>query len=175
MAQSASTGNYLLPKTIQHNLNRYSINQVDLPFQFFKGILNFKLKRKKTQQKKIKGSYCYVISFLQLFIHCEDVLQYIKNQTLTNKNEKLLSRIIDEIDKNENKKAIDIFDFIRKWKGWEGRRKLPSRQSDSCDFGQFFLNSLTKDLYNLFKIKSVFTDEMELEKGDPFHKNFFKN
>lgn len=54
MAQSASTGNYLLPKTIQHNLNRYSINQVDLPFQFFKGILNFKLKRKKNQQKKNK-------------------------------------------------------------------------------------------------------------------------
>lgn len=172
MTQKTLVSNFLLPKTIQNVLNRYSTNQMVLPFQFFKGILNIQI-RKKREKKAKKGRYCYAITFLQLIIHCEDVLQYIQSQKLNDKNEILLSDIITDIYKNENKKAVDISNFVKKWQGWEGKRKLPSEQSDSSEFGQFFLNSLTKNLYNLFKIKIKFANDIDLEYGDPFHKNFF--
>ena len=103
MAQSASLKNFLLPKTIQSKLKQFTNSQVVLPFQFFKGIFNLKIAKKG--QKAKKGRYCYAISFLQLIIHCDDVLQYIQNQRLENKNEIILSDIINEIYKKKQYKS----------------------------------------------------------------------
>ena len=62
---------------------------------------------------------------------------------------------------------------MRQWEGWEGDERLPLVQSDSCEFGQFLLNSVTRELYNFFKIKMDFENDINFEPDSPFHKKFF--
>ena len=91
------TNDSLQPSTIKDRLQQYSLHHVDLPYQFFKGIKN-KIVTNSVKKKEKSANLCYAISFLQLFLHCDDVINYFQTQNITNQNEILLNNIFIRIN-----------------------------------------------------------------------------
>lgn len=113
---------------------------------YFHGIIN------SNGTSKPKHVYCYCITFLQMLLHCDDIFEYFSNKKITNKNEILIHNIVDELLDKNNKKCIQIYDFIANWKGWEGKKTLPNKMSDIRNFIQFLFDSLSNRIQDLFEI-----------------------
>ena len=111
----------------------------------FHGIIN-------SNKKDSHHIYCYCISFLQMFLHCNDIIDYFYENKSLNKNEKLIHDIIESFFKKSNTKSINIYDFIEKWRGWNGINHLPKKMSDVSLFIRYFLKSLSNPIKELFKI-----------------------
>ncbi|OHT03711.1 hypothetical protein TRFO_06521 [Tritrichomonas foetus] len=100
----------------------------------FRGITNY-------------GGYsCYVISFLQIILHC-NLLPMLEEE-----ENKILYNLKDLMNSKQNKKAVSLETFFIAWKGWEYDKELPTSQGDVIEFANFFLLSLSQSLQNLFLI-----------------------
>lgn len=150
------------PKLLLKKLQSKTGSSKNIDFQVFLGI------------KNVNGinhdhHYCYAISFLQLFFHCPDVIQYFNKSVPKNSTERLLSKIFKELYKKNNYSAIDIINFILNWQGWNGGL-LPNDNGDIIEFVNYLLNSVTQKLSDFFfLIEGEFYDTSIA----PYDRNYF--
>lgn len=130
------------PKLLLKKLQSKTGSSKNIDFQVFRGIKN-------DDGINHDHHYCYVISFLQLFFHCPDVIQYFNKSVPKNSTERLLSKIFKELYKKNNYSAIDIINFILNWQGWNGGL-LPNDNGDIIEFVNYLLNSVTQKLSDFF-------------------------
>lgn len=152
----SNTGIYPAPasaKVLLDRLKKVSDVSDDIDAHLFHGIVN-------SDRKCSHHIYCYCISFIQMFLHCNGMIDYFYSNKSQNKNDKLVEDIIISLFDKKNKKAIQIFDFIDKWKGWNGNHFLPSRMSDISKFIFYFLKSLSDPIKEFFKI-NIDSDDRE--------------
>lgn len=144
----AIPGFYPAPASAKVLLNRLKeVSPIgnDINLHLFHGIEN-------SDEKNSYHIYCYCISFLQMFLHCSDVLDYFMQAQSLNKSEKLIHNIIKSLYDKQNKKSIQIFDFIEEWRCWKNNERLPRKMSDISKFIRYFLSSLSAPLKDLFYI-----------------------
>ena len=159
----ANPGFYPAPASAKVLLNRLKgVSPIsdDIGLHLFHGIVN-------SDENNLYHIFCYCISFLQIFLHCSDVLDYFHQAQEFNKSEKLLRNIITQLYDDKNKKSIQIYDFIDNWRCWNGNQRLPRKMSDISKFIQYFLNSLSSPIKDLFYI-DIDSDEKKLLK-QPFY------
>ena len=152
----ANPGLYPAPASAKVLLKRLiEVSEVgdDIDTHLFHGINN-------SNKKNTHHIYCYCISFLQMFLHCNDCIEYFYENKSLNKNEKLIHDIIESFFKKSNTKSINIHNFIEKWRGWNGNSHLPHKMTDISLFIQYFLKSLSNPIKELFKI-NVNSEEKE--------------
>ena len=165
----ANPGLYPAPASAKVLLKRLiEVSEVgdDIDTHLFHGINN-------SNKKNTHHIYCYCISFLQMFLHCNDCIDYFYENKSLNKNEKLIHDIIESFFKKSNTKSINIHNFIEKWRGWNGNSHLPHKMTDISLFIQYFLKSLSNPIKELFKI-NVNSEEKEFY-GEVFFLNNFIN
>lgn len=148
--------------TILANVNQ--TNEV-IDQGFFRGIFN-----QNTQHED--ACYCYAISFIQLILHDDMVINYLQNDRLVNPNDKLLRRVYNRLHK-KNIKAIRINDFFQECKCWLGGLSIPNIRNDSIDFCQYLFNSLSPNFQDMFLFDIDFNDEFFFEKNDPFFNKYY--
>ena len=135
-----------LPKTLLNRLLRVSNNNAKIPFQLFRGLINSKI-------------YCFVISFLQLFLHCPEVIKYINTNNVLNDTETLLKEIIQKIYLKNNNQGVSIENFIQNWKHWDNGQNIPCEQRDVTEFADYFFASLSDNLSDFFGFIKIDEDE----------------
>lgn len=127
----------------------------------------------KDKSKK-KSSYCYAISFLQLFYRCNSIQNYFEFAKIENSNEKILKNIYNRLFSNQKRKknkAIYIYDFIYNWNGWLGNQRLPNEQSDSMEFANYLIESLSKNIKEIFL--SIFMEKSNENLENPVSSSSF--
>lgn len=139
------------PKALLNILKSCTKNSKSIEYQVFRGICN-------DDGINHNHNYCYAISFLQIFFHCPDVINYFRTQHPKNQSERLLKNIFKEIYKKNNYSSIKIIDFILNWRGWDGNI-LPNIQMDIVEFVQYLLQSVSNHLSDLFFIDGKFNDD----------------
>lgn len=155
------------PKALLRALqNQVHQSQLSVDFQAFKGIYNI-------DDKNHKARYCYVISFLQLLLHSQNVLQYFRSSQIKNKNEILLLNIFKDYYADNNDNAIKIDDFLNNWRCWNRNRKIPNEQCDTMEFGQYLFNSLSANFTDLFRLDIDCPVDDAFILNDQFTKTYF--
>lgn len=153
------------PDRIYTIMDQYMEPTDNYSYHIFRGILN------SDGHKNYR--FCYVISFLQLLFHCDDVIKYLRLPNKKNQTEKYLSEMINKLYDNNNNYYIKIETFLHSWRGWNGNKTLPKYNEDSSEFCQFLLNKVTKKLYNLFKIKIDYKGQNPFDKNTTYHRTYF--
>lgn len=149
------------PKSLLDKLKSKTKNSQSIKFQVFRGIKN-------DDGISIDHHYCYAISFLQLFFHCPNVINYFKTLKTKNPSERLLLFIFKSLYRKNNYSSINIFNFIINWRGWEGRC-LPNENRDVAEFIVYLLDSVTTKLSDLFLIQGEYYDNSIA----PLERNYF--
>ena len=140
----------LYPASSSANVSLNRLKEVvnignNIGLHLFHGILN------SDGDSPPRHIYCYCISFLQMFLHCEDMFDYFSQEDLKDKNEILIHDIIKSMKDKKVKKFIQIYNFIASWKGWNNRR-MPRKMKDIRYFVRFFLKSLSQTIQDFFYI-----------------------
>ena len=81
-------------------MDQYMGPTYNYTFHIFRGFLN--------SNGKGNECFCYVISFLQLFFHCDDEIKYLRLPNRQNPTEKYLSEMINKLYDNDNNYYIKI-------------------------------------------------------------------
>ena len=126
----------LYPASSSANVSLNRLKEVvnignNIGLHLFHGILN------SDGDSPPRHIYCYCISFLQMFLHCEDMFDYFSQEDLKDKNEILIHDIIKSMKDKKVKKFIQINNFISSRKGWNNRR-IPRKMKDIRYFVRFF-------------------------------------
>lgn len=154
------------PEIIYTLLDQYMEPTDNYTFHFFRGMLN--------SDGKGNSCFCYVISFLQLIFHCNDVVRHFLTPLKTTQTEIYLRNIINRIYSKDSNYYVKIDAFLNSWKGWNGNKLVPRVTEDTSELCQFLLNSCSKKIYELFKIKLNYQYEPNpFPKDTPYHKTFF--
>ena len=105
------------PKKLKERLEKLLQKQLNIDHHIFRGIRN-------------PNNYCYMISLLQLFFHCEDFINVIKSKTEENLTDTLLKELYN-LFYSDDTKAISIQDFTNEWRGWEYKdQPVPKGKQD---------------------------------------------
>ena len=104
------------PDRIYTIMDQYMEPTDNYSYHIFRGILN------SDGHKNYR--FCYVISFLQLLFHCDDVIKYLRLPNKKNQTEKYLSEMINKLYDNNNNYYIKIETFLHYWIGWNGNEPL---------------------------------------------------
>lgn len=131
------------PQILKNRLEKIEQTNLDIELNAFRGITN-------------NLSKCYVNSFMQLLFHCHDFNEYISQENITDKNEKLLKNIYNSF-RSANTNSINIGDFYSNWTGWNNdeHAKLPDGIQDINEFFNYFINSISADLRSLFSFSAI--------------------
>ncbi len=125
------------PQTLLNRLCRVTQSATNVEFQIFRGFEN-------------PNIYCYITSFFQLFFHCPEVINYIGTNKKLNQTEKLLRNLLDKIFSKNPTKTVSIQNFINHFNHWNGNNPIPEGQQDASEFAKYLLESLSKNLSDLF-------------------------
>ena len=153
------------PYQISQIIGKFGPPYNSIPFQSFKGIYN------KTEKGK-KGYYCFAISFFQLLLHSEDVLNYLRNPDLQNSTEILLSSIYKKIYSKRKVKAITLKEFLSNWRGWcSSSGYLVNDSEDISEFCLYLLHSCSNEFKQMFLIE--YNKIQEFPPDSPYFNDFF--
>ena len=156
----------LTPNSLLAALKKVSRERLNISHQVFRGIYN-------RDYHNRPAKYCYAISFLQLLYHSNYIKNYFETEIILDKNEKLLLNLFKDMSSALNENAVKLDDFIRGYKGWRGHYKIPNEQCDIQEFGQYFLNSVSKKMSNLFFSNIRNADDINFQVDEHFKKTYF--
>ena len=158
----------LTPQAILSALQNVSTSSISTPYQAFRGIDNL-------DYQNNQAKYCYAISFLQLLFHSQIVTNYLFSEKIENKNDIILQNLLNSLYVENNENSIKLDYFVRKFRGWRGRYRIPNDYCDIFEFGQFLLDSLSKDFSDIF-LHDIINDEEYLYQTDEdsFRKYFLQ-
>ena len=130
------------PKKLKERLEKLLQKQLNIDHHIFRGIRN-------------PNNYCYMISLLQLFFHCEDFINVIKSKTEENLTDTLLKELYN-LFYSDDTKAISIQDFTNEWRGWEYKdQPVPKGKQDIIEFFMYFMNTISDGIKDLFCFKAT--------------------